>query len=345
MRLIVTAMKNEGPFILEWAAHHLAIGFDRFLVYTNDCEDGTDAIWDRLAAMGLAAHERNDAIRARGVQKTALMRADSHPMRLEAEWLLCLDVDEFINVKRGEGRLDDLFAALPEADMVALAWRRFGAAGRARYEDAPVTALFDRAAPEICPYPFHNYGIKSLWRANAGWARLGVHRPLEPDPARAAALRAVNAEGRPLPGFAERGLWLRPESAGYGAAQVNHYALRSAECFLAKADRGLPNSRRTALDLGYWAERNFNQVEERSIARSAPLRDAWLARLQADAELTRLHEAAVAWRRARIAALLEAPERLALWLRLIVTETAALPAAAAAALNPLVAKSWEAARR
>ena len=45
MRLIVTAMKNEGPFILEWAAYHLSIGFDRFLVYTNDCDDGTDAIW------------------------------------------------------------------------------------------------------------------------------------------------------------------------------------------------------------------------------------------------------------------------------------------------------------
>ncbi len=340
MRLIVTAMKNEGPFILEWAAHHLAIGFDRFLIYTNDCEDGTDAIWERLAALGFAEHERNDDIRPRGVQKTALMRADSHPLRQEAEWLLCLDIDEFVNVKRGEGRLEDLFALSPEADMIALAWRRFGAAGRARWRDEPVTALYRRAAPEACPFPFHNYGIKSLWRADAGWARLGVHRPLEPDPARLAALRVTNAEGAALPGHAEKGLWLRPETAGYGAAQINHYALRSAECFLMKAARGLPNSRRSALDLGYWAERNFNQVEDRSIERSAPLRDEWLARLRADPVLSRLHEDACAWRRERIATLLGEAEPLALWLRLIVTETAALPAEAAAALNSLVAKSW-----
>lgn len=341
MRLIVSTMKNEGAFILEWAAHHLAIGFDRFLVYTNDCEDGTDAIWARLAELGYAAHERNDDIRARGVQKTALMRADTHPLRAKAEWITSLDVDEFINVKLGEGRIDDLFTTLPEAEMVMLAWRRFGSARRARYEDRPVTDLFSRAAPEICPYPFHNYGAKSLWRNDAGWARIGVHRPLDPDPARLDSLRAVNAEGRALTGYAEKGLWLQPEMAGYAAAQINHYALRSAECFLMKAALGLANSRFTSLDLGYWAERNFNQVEDRTIELSAGLRAEWLARLTADAVLADLHETAVAWRRARIAALLDEAGPLKLWLQLIATETLALDPAAASRLNPLIARSWE----
>ena len=39
---IVTTMKNEGPFLLEWIAYHRAIGVSDFLVYTNDCTDGTD---------------------------------------------------------------------------------------------------------------------------------------------------------------------------------------------------------------------------------------------------------------------------------------------------------------
>ncbi|MGB8813172.1 MAG: glycosyltransferase family 2 protein, partial [Paracoccaceae bacterium] len=38
---IVTTMKNEGPFILEWIAYHRMIGVDDFLIYTNDCSDGT----------------------------------------------------------------------------------------------------------------------------------------------------------------------------------------------------------------------------------------------------------------------------------------------------------------
>ena len=33
-------MRNEAPFILEWIAYHRAIGFDDFLIYSNDCSDG-----------------------------------------------------------------------------------------------------------------------------------------------------------------------------------------------------------------------------------------------------------------------------------------------------------------
>ncbi len=344
MRLIVTAMKNEGPFILEWVAHHLAVGFDRFLTYTNDCEDGTDAIWARLAALGYGAHERNDRIKARGIQKTALMRADDHPLTADAEWLSCLDVDEFVNVKSGAGTLDDLFAALPPADMIPLCWRRFGANGIAGFEDRAVTEQFIRAAPENCPYPFHNYGFKSLWRADAGWQRIGVHRPLDPDPARVQTLRVVNGAGQVIPQLAEKGLWLVPQVAGYAGVQLNHYSLRSAESYLVKCERGLPNSRVTQLDLGYWAERNFNQVEDRSIDRIAAAKAARLADLRADAELRRLHDAACAWHKARIATLLQKPDLAQLFLRLVITETAALPLSEAVRLNPLIIRSWEAER-
>lgn len=34
--LIVTAMKNEGAFVLEWFAYHLSIGVKHFMVYTKD---------------------------------------------------------------------------------------------------------------------------------------------------------------------------------------------------------------------------------------------------------------------------------------------------------------------
>lgn len=340
MRLIVTAMKNEGPFILEWVAYHLSIGFDRFLTYSNDCEDGTDLIWDRLAELGYGAHERNHDILPRGVQKTALLRADGHPLTEEATWIACLDVDEFLNVKRGEGRLDDLFGSIPDADMIMLCWRRFGAAGIAGFRDAPVIEQFDRAAPEICPYPFHNYGFKSLWRRGAGWARIGVHRPLDPDPARVDQLRVFTADGTAAGRYREKGIWLTAETAGYAGAQLNHYSLRSAESFLVKCDRGLANARTSAPDLGYWAERNFNQVEDRSILRRLPEMRARLNRLKADQTLARLHEQSVVWHKTRARSLLTEAEPLKLFLRTLVTQTATAPAEAAEKLNPMMARVW-----
>lgn len=340
MRLIVTAMKNEGPFILEWVAHHLAVGFDQFLTYTNDCEDGTDAIWQRLAALGFGAHERNDDIKARGIQKTALMRADDHALTEQAEWISCLDVDEFVNVKSGAGTLDDLFAALPPADMIALCWRRFGANGVAQFHDQPVTGQFTRAAPENCPYPFHNYGFKSLWRRAAGWSRIGVHRPLEADPDKADQLRVVNGIGQNLSALRDKGLFLNPRHAGYAGVQLNHYSLRSAESFLVKRDRGLPNSKITDLDLGYWAERNFNQVEDRSIERIAPLKAARMVELMQDPVLSTLHQEACAWHRAKIAALLTDRLSLQLYLRLVMTGSVSIAPMNAVRLNPLIMESW-----
>jgi hypothetical protein len=56
---IVTTMKNEGPFILEWIAYHRAIGVDDFLIYTNDCTDGTDTMLQMLMAKGLCQWREN----------------------------------------------------------------------------------------------------------------------------------------------------------------------------------------------------------------------------------------------------------------------------------------------
>ena len=55
--LIVTCMRNEAPFLLEWIAYHRAIGFTDFLIYSNDCEDGTDDLLDRLAERGVVIHD------------------------------------------------------------------------------------------------------------------------------------------------------------------------------------------------------------------------------------------------------------------------------------------------
>ncbi len=344
MRLLVTAMKNEGPFILEWAAYHLSVGFDQFLVYTNDCDDGTDAIWARLTEMGFGAHVVNDRIKQRGVQKTTLMRADDHPLRAGAEWISCLDCDEFLNIRRGDGSLDDLFAQTPDAHVHMISWRRFGAAGHIGYTDKPVTEQFTRAAPENCPYPFHNYGLKSIWRGDAPYARIGVHRPLDPDPARLGDIKVVNGAGQELPLYRDKQLWLTPQIAGYEGAQINHYALRSAQSFLVKRDRGLPNSKVTDLDLSYWAERNFNTIEETSIARRLPAMHAKLAMLKADDQLASLHEGAMNWHLSRIGDLMDQPETLKLFLQLIATETGVVPPVMARRLNPLIAKSWEADR-
>ena len=95
-------MKNEGPFILEWIAYHQAIGVDDFLVYTNDCNDGTDDMFDLLQAKGVVQHQQNPFKKMKiKPQHAALQAAEKEPLVQKADWLICMDMDEFINIKVG----------------------------------------------------------------------------------------------------------------------------------------------------------------------------------------------------------------------------------------------------
>ena len=49
---LITCLRDEGPFLIEWLAYHRAIGFDRFIIGANDCTDGSHDMLTRLAEMG-----------------------------------------------------------------------------------------------------------------------------------------------------------------------------------------------------------------------------------------------------------------------------------------------------
>lgn len=330
--LAILTVKNEGAFLLEWLAHHRAVGFDDFLVYSNDCSDGTDRMLDRLAEMGWLTHVRNDGPHPQGPQWAALKAADRHPAKAAANWVLFIDIDEFVNIHAGVRRLPDLLAALPDATAIALTWRMFGNAGVVDYVDQPLTAQFTRCAPADLRWPWRASLIKTLFRNDGSYARLGVHRPRKPDPDRMAAQRWYDGAGRRLPAeFHEGRIFTPPGSAPYDLVQLNHYALGSAESYLVKADRGRANRDASTFDMSYWVDRNFCDIEDRSILAldSSDLR----AELLADPVLGALHRQAVLWRQARFAALMAEEPWRALFARLMLAPPSRpLPQAALARL-------------
>jgi hypothetical protein len=55
-KVIFTSINNEAPFFIEWIAYHGAIGFDRIIVVSNDCDDETDVILSELALHRMLSH-------------------------------------------------------------------------------------------------------------------------------------------------------------------------------------------------------------------------------------------------------------------------------------------------
>jgi len=303
---IVTTMKNEGPFILEWIAYHRAIGVEDFLVYTNDCTDGTDTMLEMLQRKGILQHRVNPWVPGGELkpQHAALQASESEPIVQNCGWAICMDVDEFIDIKIGDGTLNALYTAMGEANMISLTWRLFGNCDVHEYEDRFLLDQFTTCAPEVVRKPHQAWGFKTLFRNIDIYKKIGVHRPKGLVPDLWDRVHWLNGSGRPMPREMFRNGWRSTlETFGYDWVQLNHYAVRSAESFLVKRDRGRVNHVDRDQGLNYWFRMNHNAVEDRSIQRMIPRLRAEYDRLMADPEIRAAHDHSVACHRAKIAEL------------------------------------------
>lgn len=320
--LAILTVRNEGAFLLEWLAHHRAVGFTDFLVFSNNCQDGTDAILDRLDQLGELSHVRNDGPYGKGgIQFTAMKLADKHPLMRQADWVMALDVDEFVTIKTGDGSLTDLLAALPDADAVTLTWRLFGSSDILRYEDKPVTEQFRRCAPEVMHWPWRASMFKTLYRNNGTYRKTGVHRPRDAkDAEQLERFRWFDCEGRELgQAFKTRRLFSNYGRKNYGLAQLNHYPLGAMESYILKADRGRAVHSDHMLGMDYWVERNFNTDQDDTIDRYGPTRRDTETRLLQDSTLADLRSRTVAWRHQKFRDLMQQEPFRALFARLLMT--------------------------
>ena len=308
--LIVTTMKNEGPFILEWLAYHRSIGVSDFLVYTNDCSDGTDEMFDLLKSKGLLEHRENP-YRDLNMkpQHAAYQAASETDLASSADWVIPMDVDEYINIHVGDGTLSSLFKAVPDATLISLTWRLFGNGDISSFSDRPIIEQFDQCAPVLCRKPHQAWGFKTMFRNLGHYKKFGVHRPKGLKPEYIDHINWVNGSGVQMPAKMLRTGWRSSTSTiGYDLVSLNHYSLRSAESFLVKRDRGRVNHVDRDQGLAYWFRMNHNAERNTSIANKLPAFRKELSRLMADPEILEMHNRCVAAHRARISELMEAPD-------------------------------------
>lgn len=290
--LVVTCMRNEGSSVLEWFAFHRVIGFENFLIYTNDCQDGTDAIWDRLAAMGMAVHRDNtEASPFLGpAQKRAIQRLVHDPVYRTCTWTIFLDADEFVNVTDGDGTLAHLLSRNAASDCIFLNWRVFGSSGRERFEPGLLTEQYTFAhQPGTGSDALLLQSPKAIYRREA-FNRPGIHRPvpLADEPDKTYTRPSGRVCGRRWAHVCRR--------AEYGVAQINHYAVQSLESLMLKVHRG-NGAKQNRHDAAFYVSvLDHNDAADLSIQRHLPAVRAELETLLADPILNRLHRQAIDWR-------------------------------------------------
>jgi hypothetical protein len=222
---IVTSVRDEGLGILEWLAHHRALGIQDFFIYTNDNTDGSERLLELLAAYNLIHLIKNTVQRDTPIQ-TKVAEHSVHflrPLR-RFEWVFYIDVDEFFIPRVGASRMDDFWRVLAQSfaeppAAICFNWKWFGSENAFAREQG---LLLERFVHSI-----HNEHVKSLVRLQDIVSISGVHAP-----AMLPGKRAVRSDFKETEASAGK---IEPV---YGTGQLNHYWNKSFQEFVLKKRRG-----------------------------------------------------------------------------------------------------------
>lgn len=301
-KVIVACMRDEALFVVEWIAHHLAAGFDRIIVYTNDCSDGTDRLLDAMSGFLPVEHYDNPGPYTAGsIQKQALEMAFALPQVRRAAWVLHIDADEYLNVEVGNRRIDDLIALYPEVDAIALQWRHFGSAGVGSWQGGSVVETFTRCERDVpVPGAAAQIGFKTLFRPQ-GFKMMGVHSPKQTFKRHIPVV--VNTAGTPMPVDAlmskrKSGYPVEAMHCTWANASLHHHHVKSDDLHLLKHSRGDANGRKNkkrVIGSDFYRLANRNEVESKSLLRFRPQVEPIEAQIRGLPQIAALEAAAMSW--------------------------------------------------
>jgi hypothetical protein len=228
VQLCVCAIaRNETDYLLEWVAYQRIIGVDKVLIYDNGHDPRGEALLEILAQRDVITHVNWSRSYSRGPQVPAYNDA-LRRMRGKAEWLLFIDLDEYVVPVHGNS-LVDLLSAATGLDGMWFPWLIFGSSGEDAYRPEPVLErfLWREGMTDNTVTP-----VKSAVRpSRTDSVGIHVHRLTTDDYANPLGEREFIT--------AQDGTRRASQLArGYNVARVHHYMTKSRQEWKAKVARG-----------------------------------------------------------------------------------------------------------
>lgn len=238
--IVATAMRNEGPFIVEWVCWYRMLGFE-ILVATNDCTDHSPELLNAFANAGWVRHVPHQP-RPKEPPKMSAYRAwKQDELFLDADWMLTCDVDEFL-VLHDHNTIHEFVGPPPhEFRAIAFSWKCFGTSNRDSYKDGWVHRQFKRCG---LGHLRINRPFKSLVRSPQDFGRPGAHFPhrLKHGDWSELKNRIIQPDGTVLDTFSRPKnhpiRMLQHEQINHKVAQMNHYIVRTPDSYSLK--HGVP---------------------------------------------------------------------------------------------------------
>ncbi len=267
---ICAIVKNEGPYLLEWLAHHRLVGVEHFVMFDNGSTDGSSELLAKLARAGIVDYVPWPNIPGVAAQRPAYI-AGLARLAERSRWVAFIDADEFLNPLQGEA-VPEILKDYETAAGLLVPWRLFGSSGHLDQTDELVVSRFTRRAHAQDP---RNNLVKTIVQART---------VLRPD------IHTVQvAEGCLVDEFWQLGgSQGHPDNHAVPKAQrlvLNHYFTKSRTEWQQKRNRGQAteqvgsNAWRRPDD--HFTSHDVNDVEDPGLASRAPAIRQEMDRLRA----------------------------------------------------------------
>lgn len=157
---ITSIQRNRAPWIKEWIAFHMAVGFNRFYLYAHDCCDDTVNLLSKLSKYyPIILHEvPKETLRPQIVAYQHAWNIYGH----RVDWMAFIDGDEFLFPTRSDNMESALasFASRP-ISAIGVHWVCYGSSGHLTEPNGLILENFTRhSTPDFDA----NQHVKSIVR-------------------------------------------------------------------------------------------------------------------------------------------------------------------------------------
>ena len=156
--VICAIAKNENAYLLEWAEHHLSLGFSHIYIYDNNDIDG-ERITDVFEST--AIREKITIIDIRGQRYIQKRVYNECYHQMNFDWCAFIDIDEFIVLDQHKN-ITDFLSIFTGQEAIHLNWKCYGDNGAINKSSLLVQQRFTETWKKNVYYVYTNITENSL---------------------------------------------------------------------------------------------------------------------------------------------------------------------------------------
>jgi hypothetical protein len=231
---LVSIMRNECPYILEFVAHYHLLGFDRMFIATNDNTDRSLILFERLAGIGLIDCLPHSVPPDGNPQRNGYRLGFAAAKQAAKEFYVYpVDADEFLCLTE-DATIHDYLDRFPEAHSICFNWRFYGSNG---HQIRPTGLVMENYTYRCGDSHRANRTLKTLSLQDDNLRGFGPHFPHHFNIEK---VTAIYSDGELLDPTRFRNgethqSWASPD---HGLAILRHYGLKSVEEYEIRRGRG-----------------------------------------------------------------------------------------------------------